>query len=108
MKTLYYYWNNPPLGTNLIQVTYTNSIPPITDIRAVTVAPPLKISGLANNNQLVIWDSAPGVNYQVLATTNLLQSFQPISGIMPGSGASTYFYDANPALQKFYEILMVP
>ena len=40
-----------------------------------------------------MWDSAPGVNYQVLATTNLTQPFQPISGTIPGTGTSTFYYD---------------
>jgi len=108
MKSLYYYWNNPPLGTNVIQVIYTNAVPPVSDTRLVTLAPPLKISGLANNNQLVVWDSAPGINYQVLATTNLTQPFEPVSGVIPGSGTSTYFYDPNPAGIKFYRIEMLP
>ncbi|MEI6196073.1 MAG: hypothetical protein WCS42_17270, partial [Verrucomicrobiota bacterium] len=94
-------------GTNLIQVIYTNGVV-ISDERLIIVAPPLRISGLANNNQLVVWDSAPGVNYQVLATTNLAQPFLPISNPIPGSGTSTFFYDPNPAPQKFYEIQMVP
>ena len=81
---------------------------PISDTRLIIVAPPLKISSLANNNQYLGWDSAPGLNYQVLATTNLAQPFRPVSGIIPGSGSSTFFYDANPANQKFYEIQMVP
>jgi hypothetical protein len=106
-KSLNYNWNNPSLGTNLIQVIYTNAIVPISDTRLITVVPPLRISSLASNNQLVVWDSAPGVNYQVLATTNLAQPFQGISGVIPGSGTSTYFYDPNPAVQKFYEIQMV-
>jgi glycosidase len=108
MKSLSYNWNNPALGTNLIQISYTNAIAPITDTRTVIVAPPLRISGLSENNQLVIWDSAPGVNYQVLATTNFSQPFQPISDVIPGSGSSTYFYDPNPAQQKYYEIVIIP
>ena len=44
MKILYYNWNNPPPGTNLIQVIYTNAIVPIEDQRSVIVAPPLVIS----------------------------------------------------------------
>jgi hypothetical protein len=107
MKALDYNWNNPPLGTNIIQVIYTNAIVPISDTRSVIVAPPLVISGLGGNNQLVLWNSAPGVNYEVLATTNLTQPFQPISGIIPSQGTTTSFYDANPAPQKFYEIEMV-
>ena len=106
-RILQFNWSNPPLGTNLVQVIYTNAPVPISDTRALTVASAPRISGLANNNQLVVWDSAPGVNYQVLATTNLLQPFTAISGIIPGSGSSTFFYDQNPLPQKFYEILMV-
>jgi len=106
-RTILYNWNNPPIGTNLIQVIYTNTPTPVSDTRTFIIAPPLRISGLANNNQLVVWDSAPGVNYQVLATTNLTQPFLPISGIIPGSDTSTFFYDPNPADQKFYEIQMV-
>ena len=108
MKSFLYNWNSPTLGTNVIQVSYTNATPAITDTRTVIVAPPLRISGLANNNQLIIWDSAPGANYQVLATTNLLLPFTNISGTISASGASTYYYDPNPAPQKFYEIQMVP
>ena len=110
MKVLYYNWNNPPVGTNVIQVIYTNSVTPISDTRSVVVVPPLVISGLGgDNNQLVLWNSAPGVNYQVLATTNLTQPFQPISGIIPSQGATTSFYDpdTNAEPQKFYEIEMV-
>jgi hypothetical protein len=107
MRALIYNWNNPPLGTNLIQVIYTNAIVPISDTRLLIVAPPLQISGLANNNQLVLWNSAPGLNYEVLTTTNLAQPFQNISGIIPSQGSTTSFYDANPASQKFYEIELV-
>lgn len=107
-KILYYDWINPALGTNVIQVSYTNAVPPISDTRSVIVALPLRITGLAGNNQLVLWGSAPGLNYQVLATTNLTQPFQTNSGIIPSQGATTSFYDPNPAPQKFYEIQMVP
>ena len=107
LKSLLYNWNNPVPGTYVIQTIYTNNLPPIGDQRTVVVAPPLRISGLANNNQQVVWDSAPGVNYQVLATTNLAQPFEVISGTIPGAGDSTYFYDPNPASQKFYEIQIV-
>jgi hypothetical protein len=47
------------------------------------------------------------VNYEVLATTNLTQPFQPISTIIPSQGTTTSFYDPNPEQQKFYEIEMV-
>jgi hypothetical protein len=80
----------------------------LSDTRIVIVPPPLVISGLASNNQLLLWDSASGVNYQVLATTNLTQPFQPISGIIPGQGTTTSYYDPDPLPQKFYKIEMVP
>jgi hypothetical protein len=109
MKVLYYDWNNPPIGTNVIQVFYTNSVTPISDSRSVTVLPPLTISGLGGeNDQLVLWNSAPGVNYEVLATTNLTQPFQPISGTIPSQGTTTSFYDTDTnSTQKFYQIEMV-
>ena len=103
LKSFTYNWSNPPLGTNLVQLIYTNALAPIADTRLLTIAPPLVISGLANNNQLVVWNSAPGLNYNVLASTNLLQPFQVI-GTVSSSGSSSYFYDPNPAAQKFYQI----
>ena len=107
-RTIRYDWKTPTPGTNLIQFIYTNHIPPISDAVAVAVVPPLKISSLANNNQYLGWDSAAGLNYQVFATTNLLVPFQPASDIIPASGGATYFYDPNPAGQKFYQIQQVP
>ncbi len=107
-KSLLYNWSNPSIGTNLIQVIYTNNFTPVSDTRSVVVAPPLQIGGILNNNQLVVWNSLAGVNYQVLATTNLAQPFRPISGLIPGTGTTSSFFDANPAAQKFYEIEMIP
>jgi glycosidase len=109
LKSLTYNWNNPSLGTNLIQVIYTNGVV-ISDERLVVAAPPLRISGLGSDNQLVLWDSAPGLYYKVLATTNLLTPFAVISGAdpIPGAGASTFFYDPDPAPQKFYQIQLMP
>ena len=116
LRSLIYDWTagspGTVTGTNVIQVVYSNSVTStvLSDTRTVVVAPPLQISGLDVNSQLVIWDSASGVNYQVLATTNLTQPFTPISGVIPGTGASTYFYDSSTtnSPQKFYEIEAVP
>jgi len=116
LDSLYFHWtmNSPGtvMGTNVLQVVYSNSITGVTlsDTRTVIVPPPLVISGLTSNNQLLIWDSAPGVNYQVLATTNLTQPFTPISGTIPGTGTSTFYYDylTTNTPQKFYEIEVVP
>jgi hypothetical protein len=106
MDLFYYYWNNPPSGTNALLLSYTNAPYPLSDRRSVIIAPPLKISGLSSDHQLVLWGSVPGVTYQVLGTTNLAQPFQAISDPIPSQGPTTSFYDANPAAQKFYEILM--
>lgn len=111
LRAVYCGWNNPPIGTNVIQVIYTNAVPPISDTRTVIVAPPLTISGLGGNDRhLVLWNSAPGVNYEVRATTNLTQPFQPLSGIIPSQGITTSFYDpaTNPVPGKFYQIEMLP
>ena len=108
MRSLLFNWNITNTGSYTIQVSYTNA-PVTTDTRTVVVAPPLRISNFDETSKLVVWDSAPGVNYQVLATTNLLQPFQVISQPIPGSGASTFFYDPAPSEpQKFYEIVTLP
>ena len=117
LRSLLYNWSSTSpgtlIGTNIIQVVYYNSNTGVTlsDTRTVIIPPPLVISGVASNNQLLIWDSAPGVNYQVLATTNLAQPFVPISGVIPASGFSTSYLDLSnspPVPQKFYEIEVVP
>ena len=69
------------------------------------------ISGLNPGTEQVIWSSTPGVNYIVLATTNLSQPFTPVSGTITASGLSTSFLDISnspPAPQKFYEIEQAP
>ncbi len=112
MDSLFYMWklNSPgtTMGANVLQLVYSNSNTSVnlSDTRTVIVVPPLTISGLTSNNQLLLWSSAPGAYYQVFATTNLSQPFQPISTIIPSQGATTSFYDANPAPQKFYKIEM--
>jgi len=110
MNSLFYNWNVTVPGTNLIQVTYTNGIV-LGDSKTVIVAPPFQITSLANSgtNPLLVWGSLPGVNYQVLATTNLAQPFEPIGQVVTTNGFSTSFFDTSPAApQKFYEIEIVP
>ena len=56
-----------------------------------------------------MWGSTPGVNYQVLVTTNLTQPFQPLGPVVTTNGFSASLYDTSPpAPQKFYEIEIVP
>jgi hypothetical protein len=97
-------------GTNVIKLVYTNSATGIvlSDTRTVILTPPVQIAGLTSNHQLLMWGSVTGTTYQVLATTNLSQSFLPIGTNIPSQGSTTSFYDTNPAPQKFYEIEVVP
>ncbi|MCX8090551.1 MAG: alpha-amylase family glycosyl hydrolase [Verrucomicrobiae bacterium] len=138
LRQLSYDWAGAQPGTNVIQVFYTNA-PVLSDTRTVIVQRPvdpsldtdgdgmpdwmeqvagtnpndpnsvLRITELANGNQLVVWDSVPGVNYQVLATTNLHEPMQPISPVIQASGSSSFYFDAAPdATNKFYRIQVVP
>jgi alpha-amylase len=113
MRSLLYNWSGASPGTNIIQIVYSNSSAGVllSDTRTVIVPPPLVISSLSSNNQLIVWSSTPGVNYIVLATTNLSQPFIPLSGVVPANGFSTSYLDISnspPAPQKFYEIEVVP
>lgn len=134
LRSLYYYWVAPPLGTNTYQVTYSN-IFTLSDTRTFVVTRPgdsdgdgmsdynevlagtdpqsaasaLRITELANGNQLVVWDSVAGRNYQVLATTNLFYPMQVISPVVQASSSSSFYFDAAPdATNKFYRIQLLP
>ena len=76
----------------------------------IIVTPPLQITAVAVNSQPLQWDSAPGLNYQVLATTNLAQPFQTVGTPIPSQGATTSYFDndTNQNSQKFFDIEMVP
>ena len=110
MNSLFYNWNITSGGVYNIQATYSNGIV-LSDDKTVIVTLPLQITSLANAsaNPLIVWGSTPGVNYQVLATTNLTQPFQPVGQTVTTNGFSASFYDTSPyAPQKFYEIEIVP
>jgi glycosidase len=111
-RTVLFDWGNAAPGVYTIQVSYTNTPAPITDTRTVTVSPPVVMNPLTSNNQLVTWASTPGVNYQVLATTNLSQPFTAISDPIPATGSTSFFYDPSPATnaptQKFYQVIQLP
>jgi glycosidase len=111
MRSLLYNWSGASPGTNIIQITYSNNAVVLNDTRNVIVLPPFAISGLANHNQSIVWSSVPGVNYIVLATTNLSQPFVPVSSVIQANDWSTSFLDVSNsplAPQKFYEIEVVP
>jgi hypothetical protein len=108
MRLLSYNWNDPTQGSNNIQVVFSNTTATVvSDTKAVIIGQPLQITSVSPTDQLIVWASTSGVNYEVLATTNLSQPFEPISGIVPSQGTSTFFNDtANdpPVAEKFYEI----
>jgi glycosidase len=111
MRTLLYNWSGAAPGTNLIEVVYSSQGIVLGDSRTVIVPPPLMISSLNPGTEQVIWSSTPGVNYIVLSTTNLGQSFTPVSGTITANTFSTSFLDISnspPAPQKFYEIEQAP
>jgi hypothetical protein len=134
LRSLYYYWVSPPPGTNTYTVTYSNLFT-LSDTRTFVVAHPgdsdgdgmsdynevlagtdpfdansaLRITELANGNQLVVWNSVAGRNYQVLATTDLAQPMQLISPLIQASGPQAFYFDTEPdATNKFYRIQLVP
>jgi hypothetical protein len=111
MRLLSYNWNNPVPGSNSIQVVFSNTTATVvSDTKTVIIGQPLQITSVSPADQLIVWASTSGLNYEVLATTNLAQPFEPVSGIIPSQGTSTFFDDtANdpPVAQKFYEIQVI-
>jgi hypothetical protein len=111
MRMLSYNWLNPVIGTNWIEVMYSNT--PATVVSAfssVIITQPLQITTMSPGNQFIVWASAPGLDYQVLATTNLEIPFEPISGVIPSQGLSTFYNDytiSSKVPQKFYEIEVI-
>lgn len=135
LRSLNYLWSGAPVGTNIINVSYTNNGVQLEDTRTFVVVRPgdsdgdgmsdynetiagtnpfdansaLRITELANGNQLVVWDSVAGRNYQVLATTNLFYPMQIISPVIQASAASSFYFDAAPdATNKFYRMQLLP
>jgi len=107
---LSYNWLNPVVGSNSIEVLYSNTVANVvSDTKSVIITQPVQITGYTGNAQL-IWNSAPGLDYEVLATTNLSQPFEPISGVIPSQGSSTFYFDqayTNAVPIKFYEIEVI-
>ncbi len=110
-RSLLYNWTTATPGTNILSIVFSNSVTVLNDTRTVIVAPPLLITSLTSNAQQIVWSSTPGVNYLVLATTNMAGPFAPVSGIISANSFTSSFIDisnAPAAPQKFYEIQVVP
>jgi glycosidase len=70
----------------------------------------LAVSRLAPNAVELTWTSAPGKNYEVLATGDLSQPFLPVAGgAVASAGTTTSFTDANAGPgQRFYKVRVAP
>jgi hypothetical protein len=131
-------WTGSALGTNVIQIFYTNNVT-LSDTRTVNVVRPvdlnldtdsdgvpdwqeiiagtnpndansvLRITALDNGNRRVVWASVPNMTYQVLFTTNVGQSFQPLGAVVYASSTSATYTDIETnSPNKFYRIQVVP
>jgi glycosidase len=135
LRSVNYNYTGYPVGTNTVTTLYTNVGVQLSDTRTFVVVRPgdsdgdgmsdynetlagtdpfdaasaLRITELANGNQLVVWDSVAGRNYQVLATTNLFYPMQVISPVIQASSSSSFYFDAAPdAKSKFYRVQLLP
>jgi alpha-D-xyloside xylohydrolase len=69
----------------------------------------LRIISLDGGARMIVWNSAPGKNYRVLATANLATGFVPVSGTVPSAGTTTSFTDPGPVTtNKFYRVQLLP
>jgi hypothetical protein len=134
LSQLNYSWTGATPGTNVINVSYQGS-QVLTAQRTVVVFDPnsassvygragysnyvagvnannpatwLKITGAANG--LIRWQSVPGRTYQVLASTNLAQTFLPVSTAITATSSNTVFFDSGYTnnASKFYLIQVFP
>ena len=85
-------------------IAHTNPLDPASVFRIVSITRPS-----ATSTQIT-WNSAPGVEYEILATTNLAVAFTNISGPTPilATGATTSWTD-NAALvsPRYYKVRVV-
>jgi len=112
LRSFLYNWSNIQPGNNVITLMFTNSAGLVlSDTVNVMVPGPFALSsfGLSSSPPLVVWNSTPGLTYQVLSTTNLTRPFQPIGSPIQATAPSTFFPDpTSNAPQKFYEVEVVP
>jgi len=57
----------------------------------------------------ILWNSAPGINYQVWTASDLSTPFSQLSGTIPSAGATTSYTDTSAGGEhKYYNIHVVP
>jgi hypothetical protein len=134
MRTFNYTWLAPPPGADVINISFDgaqllsaqrtvlvfdpNSSSPVFGLpgydsfvagtNPTNPATWLQITSVANG--LVSWNSVSNKSYQVLATTNLNNPFQPISPVLSAAGSNSSFFDLNytNAPDTFYLIQVFP
>ena len=76
---------------------------------SLEISAPGPVLTIAGINRLITWNSTPGDNYEVLATTNLSRPFAPFSGMINATNTLTSYLDGSPlSAQKFYITELVP
>lgn len=69
----------------------------------------LRINQQSSGIRYVVWQSVPGIKYQVLGTVNLAAPFTAVSGIILATDTTTSFSDsAETGNVKYYRIVVVP
>ena len=69
----------------------------------------LRITRLGRADRRIEWLSVAGHSYQVFATTNLSQPFQPLSPLLtPGTGLGAYTDTNSAGPERFYRIKVQP
>ena len=69
----------------------------------------LKIIDLAGAGRVITWNSIPGRNYQVFATTNVNGAFTALSGTLTAFTNPMSFTNPAPVRpREFYRVLIVP
>ena len=69
----------------------------------------LKITDIGGAGRAISWNSIPGRNYQVYATTNVSAAFQAVSSTMTAFGSPTIFTNTRPVVtREFYRVRALP
>ena len=69
----------------------------------------ISITRQPNGDNVIIWTSASGKNYQVYATTDLAGTYAPVGSTVPSAGTTTSYTDAGVTdVTKYYKVKAVP